>query len=403
MAIRIAQRIGIHNESGYRNCSILEAEMRRRLWWSMVSLDYRLCELTDFNSTLLLPTWDCQSPLNVNDFELRADMKHKPTVNEKPSEAIFAVVRSELADFVRHSPFHLNIVNPVFNGIAQPRDGGRGPIPAGGELDALSKIIEDKYFAHCDMEDHLHYTTVWATRSTLARSRLFQHYLQRAKSSEKDRDGPQHAGISRALDLLECDTKLRTSPLTKKFLWFLDFYLPAMAYLYILNDLRKYPSADYAEIAWVAISDNYDAYTAQWRQRDPERINVYVEKFAQFVSQAWRARETYLRGQHKQPDPVPRIVLDGRNKIGYSEPVYASVPDPTGGDTSSGEMGRELGSDSQIRNLPAGMGAVPDMTRQGDDYAALGAGYFPDLNSQAIMDLDMDQFWTDLDWKWMQT
>src|ERR1700761_3884876 len=176
LAIRCAQLLGMHQESAYTNCTPLEAEMRRRVWWSLVNFDHRLSELSDYKTTTLAPTWDCKLPLNVNDFELRPDMKSPPTVYEKPTEALFAVVRSELADFIRHCAFHLSFVNPSLNFLAQPKNIGRSQALEGGDLSALEKMIEDKYFAYCDMDDRLHYMTVWTTRGTLARNRLLEHY-----------------------------------------------------------------------------------------------------------------------------------------------------------------------------------------------------------------------------------
>jgi hypothetical protein len=46
-AIRIAQRMGLHNESTYTRYTAVEAEMRRRLWWSLVIFDHRMCEMSD--------------------------------------------------------------------------------------------------------------------------------------------------------------------------------------------------------------------------------------------------------------------------------------------------------------------------------------------------------------------
>ncbi|KAH6886292.1 putative C6 transcription factor [Thelonectria olida] len=310
VAMRIAQRMGIHNESTNTECTVLEAEMRRRLWWSLVAFDYRISELTDYKTTTLIPTWDCSTPLNVNDFELRPDMKKAPVVHEKPTEALFCVVRSELADFVRHSPFHLDFVNPSLNSIAQPKATFHGPSTGGGELVALGKLVEDKYLAFCDVEDQLHYMTIWTTRGSLARSRLLDHYSKLSKSSVPETDAQRSAGISYALSMLECDMKLRTSPLTKGYLWFVGFYLPALAYLYTLNHLRKWPDSDHSAKAWAAIGENYEALTMNQKRYEQSERGIYVHKFSQVVLQAWEARETLLKQQHKPLEPVPQIVLD---------------------------------------------------------------------------------------------
>jgi len=80
VAMRIAQRIGIHDESMNTKQSPFEAEMRRRLWWSLIGFDSRMCEMADHKATILNPTWDCQLPLNVNDSDLRPAAKALPKV-----------------------------------------------------------------------------------------------------------------------------------------------------------------------------------------------------------------------------------------------------------------------------------------------------------------------------------
>ncbi|KAF3893827.1 hypothetical protein GTR04_4399 [Trichophyton interdigitale] len=72
VAVGIGQRIGIYSESMYSKWSPLEAEIRRRLWWSHVVFDKRISEMSDYGTTPLNPSWDCRIHLNVNDSELRS-------------------------------------------------------------------------------------------------------------------------------------------------------------------------------------------------------------------------------------------------------------------------------------------------------------------------------------------
>lgn len=51
IAVRIAQRLGLHAESYNKEFSPFEAEMRRRLWWQIVLLDSRIGELANSNAS----------------------------------------------------------------------------------------------------------------------------------------------------------------------------------------------------------------------------------------------------------------------------------------------------------------------------------------------------------------
>ena len=415
MAIRVAQRMGMHSESSYTGYTVLEAQMRRRLWWSLVYFDHRICEVADYRTTTLTPVWDCKTPLNVSDFELRADMKHLPATHDKPTEALFAVVRSEVANFVRYSSFHLNFVNPSLNAIAQLKHGRNGiPVPETNELLALEKLIEDRYLAFCNPEDPLHYMTIWTTRGFLAKNRLLEHYSKHSTPSGRPTDAQRAAALSSALTMLDCDTKLRTSPLTKPYLWLVDFHPPAMGYLHLLNDLRKRPADDaHAGPAWDALADNYEALAARLRHHNAEGEQQGVYRilfvFSRVILQAWDAREALLRGGEGdgsgEVEQPPRLVADIRRRMaqmGLSPPSRA------------GEGEQEVDSEMGMYDMQgAGMGSVPmDLGAQSmggsgrrpffPGGSGPGGGFqFPDVPGQAITDADMDTFLGEMDRGWM--
>ncbi|RAK74434.1 uncharacterized protein BO72DRAFT_202083 [Aspergillus fijiensis CBS 313.89] len=307
VAIRIAQRIGIHNESMYGKCSALEAEMRRRLWWSLIIFDNRVCEMSDYKTASLAPTWDCKVPLNVNDFELQPEMKTAPAPNNRPTEMLFAAVRSDLADFVRHSAFHLNFTNPSLNTIALR------PTEEAERLVSLEKTMEEKYLAFCNPENALHFMTLWTMRGSLAKSRLLQHYSQCSSTPEPPTDAQRNTGLAHALRMLECDTKLMTSPLTQPYRWLVHFHFPFPAYIHLLQDLKKRPVEAHADRAWAVMSDNYTVRMMEASQDDRPFFIV----FSRIVLQAWEAREKVaVAAQLETPPPVPpRMVVDIRNKV----------------------------------------------------------------------------------------
>jgi hypothetical protein len=297
VAIRIAERMGINSESELAKCTAFEAEMRRRLWWSLVLFDTRIGEMADYKTTRLAPTWDCRTPLNVNDSDLRPEMKEPPQVLGKSSEALFAVVRSEIGDFVRNSMFYIDFTAPALKPIA--KDVQNGPIPEGGELVILEKMIEDKHLKACDLENPLHFLTTWTARGFIAKYRLLEHYSNCSDSSVPLTEAQHDTAISYALSMLECDTKLVTSPLTKGFLWLVNFYFPFPAYIHIVQDLRRGPISRHAEQAWAVMSDNCEAHFGfQYRDDSP-----FFKLFAKMGLQAREACELAFKQLGKPLTP----------------------------------------------------------------------------------------------------
>ena len=390
VATRIAQRMGLHSESAHAKCTPFEAEMRRRLWWSLVLFDARVCELAGNSSSgMLVPTWDCATPLNVNDFDLQPDMKNPPTMQGRSTEALFAVVRSEIGDSLRHSDFHLDFTNPLLKKIA--KDVQRDSAPKIIELFALEKTIEEKYLRYCNPENPLHFITVWTARYHLARNRLVESYSRSPSPSIQQADAQRDDAVSCSLNMLECDTNLITSPHTKGYLWLPEVWFPFPAYIRLVQDLKKRPTSELADRIWDVLSKNYKAHFEHLRQSE----SPFLKVFAHVVLRAWEAREALPSHVEESPTP-PWIVSDIRRKLTQSKQDTLKSPD-----AKAEQFGEVLGMsvDSYSTPMPVNLsddGMLFGMETQ--SYQELGIGH-----RQAALDVNISQLgWNSMGWNSFQ-
>lgn len=384
MTIRIAKRIGIQNESSCSRCPPLQAELRRRLWWSLVVFDNRICEMFDYQNSTLTPTWDCGIPANVNDFEVRPEMKIPPIVHENPTEAIFTVVRSEISDFIRHSGFHLDFISPSPNACHKMAPPG---LPSEDGLYDLERMIEEKYLARCNPENPLQFMTIWASRGYIAKTRLLDYYAKHSKLSAPQTDAQRNAIGSHALTMLECDTTLRTSPLTKGFRWFIEFNFPFPAYMHLLQNLKRRPNEDYADKAWKVMSENYKTRILNFKNHGAPLLAI----FTRMVLQAWQSRERSSTKSDISPLQSPLIVSALRSRLKPTHPFSAqsdNVEQVIGGldlnddISATASVGLESFQDPETRNL-----------------TDAGFWAYPSNSQQLISDIDMDQFdWNAINW-----
>ena len=385
VAIRIAQRMGIHSESALAKCTAVEAEMRRRLWWSLILFDTRIGEITNSKPVTLNPTWDCKIPLNVNDSDLRPEMKGPPAIQGKSTEALFAVVRSELGEFIRHTVFHLDFTSPALKPLAKHLQ--NGPAPEGGELVKLEEMIEDQYLKSCDQENPIHFMTIWTTRAYLAKCRLLEHYSRCSSSTVRRTEAQRDAATSHALRMLECDTNIITSPLTKGFLCLNHLLFPFPAYIQIVQDLGRRSISERARQAWEVMSDNYEAwFGSQFRDDSP-----FFQIFTKIVLQAWEACEAASKQLGETLTP-PRIVSSIRHALGQ----IASHARDTDMEQPNVIMGMGINEfpmpiDFANQSLPYSMGMQ-------DGYAVLRPEIYSGIPGQAPLDAHMNQLdWTALD------
>ena len=373
--------MGIHSELALAKHTVVEAEMRRRLWWSLVLFDARMGEIANSRSPVLDPTWDCKIPLNVNDTDLRLEMKVPPAIQGNTTEALFAVVRSELGECIRHAAFHLDFTNPALKPISKHYE--NGPAPKGGRLVKLEEMIENRYLRYCDQENSMHFMTIWTTRAYIAKCRLLEHHSIYSGSSVRETDNQRDAATSHALRMLECNTKIMTSHLAKKFLWINRFHFPFPAYIQIVQDLRARPSSERSRQAWEVMSESYEA----WFNSEPRNDSPFFHIFSKLVLQAWEAFEVASKQAKKTLTP-PRIVSSIRDTLpprgrhtGNTAPEQRNTLIGMEVDEISMPVPMPMGFDNQ--NPPYSMGLQ-------DDSAMMG----PEMYFGIPLDAQMNQ----LDW-----
>lgn len=349
LAVRIAQRMELHNEASHANHPPLEAEMRRRLWWALVLFDQRISELSDAKVSMLNPTWDCKIPLNINDFDLRQEMKAPPTEHDRPSEALFATVRSEINDTIRHNSFHLDFTIPALKAIAKPSE----------SLAAMEKRLEDKYFKFCSMDNPLHFITVWMSRGLLAKMRLLEHYAKH--SSPQQTDENRDEANTHAIDILICDTMLASSTIIKGFQWLVHYYFPLPAYMNIARDLQKRPTATIGNRAWEAMAENYRA-----RFSDLDDESPMFAVFGRLLIYTWKAREVAFRNSAERL-PEPYMIASIKQRLGNFED-YPSDPD------RSSMQNAESSSSMAVPDLPS-----MDFDMEALDWTAIDWNPIPGL------------------------
>lgn len=98
LAIRLAESMGLHRDGGQLALSPFQAEIRRRLWWHLITRDSRAGE--DYgldNTSSLLLTSDVALPLNVDDTDLVPDMLELPAARKGWTAMTFSLIHIEIS------------------------------------------------------------------------------------------------------------------------------------------------------------------------------------------------------------------------------------------------------------------------------------------------------------------
>ncbi|KAI2616771.1 hypothetical protein GGR54DRAFT_221137 [Hypoxylon sp. NC1633] len=398
VSFRIARRMGLHSEAISTRCTPFEAEMRRRLWWSFILYDYRIGEMADYKSATLSPAWDCKIPLNVNDSDLRPDMKEAPVARENSTDMIYAVARAELGNFVRHSKSHLDFANPALQPVAQEvRD-----VSEIGELTKVEKTIEEKYLKFCDPGVPIHYISIWMLREQIARCHLVELYSRHDWSTAKSSRGHlvSDEAMYYAFTMLKCDTNIMMSPLTKGYHWLTHFHFQLPAYVHVIQELLRDPLSKHAEQAWQAMSDNFEARFSRHGNRTTY-ANPLFRVFVTIILPAWDARLEATKGSGERL-ATPKLVLMVQKLSQIAQIPLTGETEPT--EQQPNDVTSLDGADFSMA-MPLSMGPYSfsmDLGGQ-DDYNPTGVGAGPDLYpglpGQDPLNVDLGQMgWAAFDW-----
>ncbi|KAJ6015692.1 hypothetical protein N7540_010283 [Penicillium herquei] len=383
IALQLAQRMGIHSESFLSNCSVFEAEMRRRLWWSLTLFDARLGELSGIKTSSLNPTWDCKIPMNLNDSDLWAEMKEPPVVQAKATESTFIVMRAQIADFIRNSSFHLEFFNPTLKKIARK-------LPNGGDVATFEKVMEDEFFKFCDEENPLHFMTIWTGRAHISKCYLLEAYAKYIDSSTPPTQAESDALVAHAFRMLDSDTRVINSPRTVGFFWAVRAYFPFPAYFHIIHDLKKRPISHHSNQAWEVMNANYEARFTCSEGYDYPLFAI----FSNVILQAWEALEEAIK-RSGEPLAPPKIVVAIKQRLLEMTP---NAPTPSN-EQSEGTLNTLL--DQPLMPMEFGLGLGNDAFFSGiggqSDFLGPDPRLFTNMQPPLTSDMNhlnwMSMFW----------
>ncbi|KAJ9144717.1 Fungal-specific transcription factor domain-containing protein [Pleurostoma richardsiae] len=245
LAIRIAQSLGIHRDGERLSLSPFQSEIRRRLWWHLLSRDGRAGEdygLEDTNSLLLVS--DVRWPLNVNDSDLQPEMQRLPPEKEGWTEMTFSLANIHLAKSMQK----LATIAAASSPSSPPSEDVRT------DVIGKTRASIDKWLVYCNPVIPQHRLTILCSRFLLRKL----DFITRLQWTMLQRPGP-HADFVTEQNLVEALEILEPrfhdeDVLLEQFAWARKAYPQYHVTMYVLWHLCVKPEGPSVERAWRAVS-----------------------------------------------------------------------------------------------------------------------------------------------------
>ncbi len=293
VAVRLGQSMGLHREKFLQEHSIFEAEIRRRLWWQIVILDYRSTELA--GTSVEVDAGDIKRPLNVNDSDLIPMMTDPPVEHEGITEMLFCSIRYEMDVY-----FHQLKAWKADPFVGGPHRATSGTISEKDKaINELESRLEQRYLKYCDPSVPFHLLASGMSRSAICQMRLtahqFSQYLDKGASlpqTEKD------MLFSLSLQMVKDDNLAHSTKSIQRYLWHINIFLQLDAFIFLLRELCDRVDGDLVEQAWQQVAEVYHHH--------PEMIadvkNTVYATIGNLAIKAWerRAEEMMRSGRAYQ-------------------------------------------------------------------------------------------------------
>ncbi|KAH6649488.1 fungal-specific transcription factor domain-containing protein [Chaetomium tenue] len=235
VAVRTAQRIGIHQDGEEIGLPPFEVEMRRRLFYQLMPLDARASQMVGAEISILPDEWDTRPPLNINDDQIWPEMTNAPEERDGATEMMFCRFRASLDE-------HMYSVKADMSG------GGRVLVPgrsigygvAEKAVEHAESEVEEKYIRYCDAINPLHFLAICMARAgtTVMRLRI---RLPKTTRQMNDKSNAREV-LPLALRILDTDAAVCSHASLERYHWHTEtFFLWGTwaSFIFVLTHLWK--------------------------------------------------------------------------------------------------------------------------------------------------------------------
>lgn len=361
LTIRIAVSMGLHRDGESFGLSPYEVEMRRRLWWIIMTLDTRAAEDHGSDYSIIETTYDTKLPLNINDEDITPETKEPPEEKLGCTEMTFSLIRFEVGVTMRR------LVN-VTSGDPY------GEVTAARTLEEKEKLIdichrriEERYLQHCDMSVPIFWVTATVGRLIMAKMWLMIHHpLQREKPT-MSADVRDRLFVT-SVEIIEFSRLLEVNESTSKWGWHFRTYMQWHAVAFVLAELCVRPLSPKVDRAWRAIDSVYDAWESTLNSA---KRGMLWRPLKTLMSRAKQTRQRQIQEKQSLGWQMPHTTMNNNGASAHNTDVVMKEGqihypiDAASIGAAAEALGLNLNEDVEPQQIPTtgiSMPMQPDIT-----------------------------------------
>jgi hypothetical protein len=250
IAIRLARKMGLHQDGLLLDLSSFETEIRRRLWWHLVCVDFKASDLLGVQPSLDISLGNTKLPLNVEDEDLHPDMLNFPTERTAITSVTMCLIRWEIMEALRRAS--AGYPSDIRWEILCHSD--TSPLKKDKMINEIEDVLEQKYLRYCDPINELHSFISIMCRASICRMRIYAYNPRQYRSSAVKLTRKEHDVVfENVKKMLEYAAAMQRN--VGKFLWQAGSGYIWDTLLYILIEVRHRKTGPEIDQTWSLIGE----------------------------------------------------------------------------------------------------------------------------------------------------
>ncbi|KAH8667074.1 fungal-specific transcription factor domain-containing protein [Xylariales sp. PMI_506] len=295
VAIRVAQRMGLHRDGSQLGLPPAEAEEKRRVWWQMQHMDIMISQILGCLSMTVYADWDAEPPANLEDEDVYPGMVTLPPDRVGLSGISHCLWRYDILYQQRLSK-HPGSSQKSFSWVTSSQISNDKKDTF---VEKYSQRLSEKFVQHCDLLNPLHISIQIGIRSFILAMKRVTHQpgVVNTKISQIPRDDREDL-LNDSIKSMEYYVLGATTPLIAQFRWHNENYFQWTSFVYIIIEAHHRANMPEASSLWTLINKVCQLHPKL--KAAPERADIVA--ITRLIVLAWHQRQEYLNGLDQQVD-----------------------------------------------------------------------------------------------------
>ncbi|CZR69851.1 uncharacterized protein PAC_19751 [Phialocephala subalpina] len=289
-AIGIGQSLGLHRDGTAFDLPPFEVEMRRRIWWQLFILDFRMAEKHGTEPSISENSFDTKRPLNINDADISPEDTAFPEPRVGLTEMTCTLIGTEIA-----------FAAP--NLLKSPKEDGISVEEKEERINQYQQLLEDRYIKHANELTPVAWVASILPRLVIAKMKTI-FLLPYTRSFSKDAKSKEMSDkmFVTSIEVVELRRMLEAET-TKQWHWYLGTIIQWHSIAYLLSELCVREPDDNVARAWNVLDQVFKDWRSLQQHGAPAILMTPMKKLiararhkrAQDLEAARTAEATKLR------------------------------------------------------------------------------------------------------------